>query len=115
MIVEEIMDFQCKRCGACCRDMMVAYETNGKDAFINDTLRLLNMRKGMEAVRDGRRIIINYKTVCKHLTKENLCDCYDRRPVSCRAFRCDKWDRITSLFSEQPIYASRQKPEDEEQ
>lgn len=67
--------FDCRRCGACCRSI---------GASDVQELQLLNRGDG----------------VCRHLTADNLCAIYDKRPALCRvdescptAMQLAEWQR----------------------
>jgi Fe-S-cluster containining protein len=104
------MDFECKKCGWCCKDFMLIFpvKDNADMEYVQELLWVINAREGMSAIQDGRRIIVKYETRCKHLTEDNLCDCYHEQPEICRSFRCDMWDPILSVFSKTRRYGSTQ-------
>jgi len=81
--------FECLRCGSCCRDLII------KELGCSMGLFLMPHETSLfpsEIVSPMWRLgseIKNYQlnvNVCPHLTEDNQCKIYSKRPVICRAF-----------------------------
>lgn len=93
--------FQCLRCGACCRNLVV------KEASFETGLLLLPPEVDLfppQLVRPyfrcGERVVA-YQFVgrdCPHLG-ETGCSVYDRRPLACRAFPVETWGPLRIVRS----------------
>lgn len=89
--------FECKRCGACCKNM---FDRAGESVFgmmlLPEERELFpgNVKPYMAAGTKGRRRerpkkVFAYQMTldtCPHLTESNVCSIYDKRPLACRAF-----------------------------
>jgi len=92
------MDFQCLRCGYCCRSLF-RYCLGFKSSLTllpSETKHFpRNLivpkegigRKGRSRIRPKRIILFQLNTsVCPHVSKTNECEIYDERPLICRAY-----------------------------
>lgn len=91
--------FECLKCGECCRNLHIKVEKIGTiglfllpnelGLFPAETVVPLYGAGLKGKSRPRPEVIYAYQilqNVCPHLTEENLCDVYDRRPLACRAF-----------------------------
>jgi len=91
--------FECLKCGECCRNLHIKVEKigtvglfllpNERGLFPAETVIPLYGAGLKGKSRPRPEVIFAYQilqSICPHLTEENLCDVYDRRPIACRAF-----------------------------
>jgi Fe-S-cluster containining protein len=85
--------FNCKKCGFCCRTLL-EYENNllmGMVLF-EEERKLFNEKDVIpqrSIGNDQPSEILSYQlrlAVCPHISKENKCLIYDKRPLACKAF-----------------------------
>ena len=87
----------CKdRCGTCCRYVFINDFMLGKSDEVKRRIRQLNKFRGIKEF--GSCIAIPCK--CKHLSEDNKCMIYERRPLTCRLFDCSKNSMIFSNVKE---------------
>jgi len=100
-----IIKFQCKRCGTCCRNLIEDrnYIDIHNGMFLTAREIRLFQRKlispHLAIGKNKPRHIISYQLnvpVCPHLTEKNKCRIYNKRPLSCKAFPLET---ITSTMS----------------
>ena len=95
--------FECLKCGECCRNLHVRVEVIGagwvtlglfvlpreRKLFPNDIIAPMYGCGWKGRSRPRPKVIYAYtitKTECPHLRADNLCEIYDKRLLSCRAF-----------------------------
>jgi Fe-S-cluster containining protein len=85
--------FNCKKCGFCCRTLL-EYENNQLMglAIFEEERKLFNEKDVVpqRAIGKDKPIeILSYQlklAICPHISKENKCLIYDKRPLVCKAF-----------------------------
>jgi len=71
----------CSRCGECCK--YIVFTTSNQFFTIDEIEYYLYRNIKVEKInRNSYRFII--PAVCKHLTKDNLCAIWDKRPKTCK-------------------------------
>ena len=90
--------FECLRCGECCRNFHIESEygtlglflmPNERKLFLSYQIRPLYGAGIKGRSRPRPQVTYAYQIVqntCPHLTEENLCAIYEKRPVSCKSF-----------------------------
>lgn len=89
--------FKCQKCGACCRDLLIKVTKNitcGLFLLPEETKLFLSIKpmwgfglKGRSRPRPQTIGIYQFpEDTCPYLTKDNLCDIYEKRPKICRSF-----------------------------
>ena len=91
--------FKCLKCGKCCRYLHVKVEGTGtvglfllpneRKLFLSYQIRPLYGAGLKGKSRPRPEVIYAYQIVqnrCPHLTEQNLCAIYEKRPIACRAF-----------------------------
>ena len=72
----------CQKCGDCCRSLkfinFMQFNRDDKEFY---------RARGLEV---GNTWVKIKDFVCPHLTTENLCDIYSKRPMYCRISTCPK-------------------------
>jgi len=89
----EIVVFECKKCGNCCRNLLESFTgvTKGLVLTIKE-IKLFPSGMISPKIAIGKRKpkkIINYQlnvNVCPHINERNECKIYDKRPLMCKAF-----------------------------
>ena len=113
-----IIKFQCKKCGTCCRNLMEDrnYIDIHNGMFLTAREIRLFQRKLISphfAIGKNKpRHIISYQlnvTVCPHLTEKNKCRIYDKRPLTCKAFPLEVISAELTLSLKCPIVNSHMK------
>lgn len=105
------MKFECLKCGDCCRNLLVRPPLYGGKITLGLFLTPNKSRlfpkekiapmygagiKGRSRLRP--KVIFGYQLtepVCPHLGENNLCDIYDSRPITCRAYPMTVTRRFT--------------------
>lgn len=75
---------ECKRCGACCRFLLVPIGTVPITSPFMDYIRFLTMH-GLAIEADKRFVWMRLDVSCRFL-KDNLCSIYESRPLVCRKY-----------------------------
>lgn len=87
--------FKCLLCSRCCRNLLKEFEgqlhglslfSDEKNLFPN---KLVSEQTGIGWGPLGPKYIVNYQlnvNVCPHLSKDNRCGVYNKRPLACQAF-----------------------------
>lgn len=87
--------FKCLRCGRCCRNLFKEFEgqLHGLSLFSDEKKlfpnKLVSPQTGIGWGLSGPKYVVNHQlnvNVCPHLSKDNLCRVYDKRPLACQAF-----------------------------
>jgi len=77
---------QCDNCnGLCCRYFALPIDTPADKADYDD-IRWFLCHKGITVFVEDGDWYINIKNKCRHLTKDNKCAIYNKRPKICRDY-----------------------------
>jgi len=89
---------QCDECsGLCCRYFALPIDTPEDKADYDDIRWYLCHKKVTVFVEKGDWYI-NIENKCRHLTKDNKCDIYNKRPRICRGYRHDTCDFVEGEY-----------------
>lgn len=92
---EELIHFECQRCGKCCTGLVIDLNGSLKGLAILPHERELFPKNfiephlGMGYSENRIEWIIQYQVnvdICPHLDEENVCMIYTTRPLTCRRF-----------------------------
>jgi len=87
--------FKCLRCGRCCKNLFREIEEGlfGLNVFPDEKelfpKKFVSPYIGIGWGTSGPKYVVSYQlniNVCVHLSKDNLCKVYDKRPLACQAF-----------------------------
>lgn len=82
----------CEKCqGLCCRYIALPIETPSTRGDFDD-VRWYLAHEGITVFVEDDDWYINIASRCKHLTRDNLCEIYAKRPRICRGYKdasCD--------------------------
>ena len=80
---------ECKKCGACCRHLILGLNPN--DARDKDFCRFLALRGVKVHWFDGTPYA-DLPVKCQALTSEGLCRVYEKRPRGCAVGPLNSWE-----------------------
>ena len=90
---------QCDDCsGLCCRYFALPIETP-EDKGDYDDIRWYLCHKDITVFVEDGDWYINIKNKCKHLTKDNKCDIYNKRPRICRGYKHSTCDFVEGEYN----------------
>jgi len=87
--------FKCLQCGRCCKNLLREIEGTlvGLGLFPDERklfpMELVSPQTGIGWGLTGPKHILDYQltvSACPHLSKDNLCKIYNKRPLACQAF-----------------------------
>jgi len=81
---------ECKRCGNCCKSVVINVKVDMADRDAEDFVKFLEMH-GMKAVYNNNTIAVMVYAKCENLIEKNggtVCDIYENRPKICREYSC---------------------------
>lgn len=88
----------CKKCGECCKAIAEEIlQPKTKDDY-NDLKWYLWHENINLAIDKDNKWVIEIKTRCKHLTKNNQCKIYNQRPPVCRNYSPSQCPASTKEF-----------------
>lgn len=89
---------QCDECrGLCCRYFALPIETP-EDKADYDDIRWYLCHRGVSVFVEDGDWYINLNNKCKHLTKDNRCLIYNKRPRICRGYRHSTCDFVEGEY-----------------
>lgn len=106
------MDTKCKMCGKCCQKLYTSHD-------INYYKKLLSETKDVEFATELKTIIdmlipilsspskSRYLYRCKHISEDNKCLIYKKRPTMCREFPFYGRTTITKLLMKNCGYRTK--------
>jgi Fe-S-cluster containining protein len=101
-MIEVNMSNVCKRCGNCCKCLVLPVKKPLNKSIMNNWLSVRDCEIVKEDY-DSTYVKINYK--CPHLVKsvnEYLCDIYEDRPNGCREFDGRNYDFLDCALKKLP-------------
>lgn len=82
----------CEHCtGHCCRYLALPLDKPRAARDFND-MRWYLMHQGTTIFVEDGDWYIQFETTCRHLTPDNLCGIYQRRPQICREYKAGECD-----------------------
>jgi len=82
----DICQYDCQ--ARCCRYITIQIDAPRLKADFDEISWWL-AHENVSVYFHGRRWHVEVQTPCKHLTKDNLCDIYEDRPLVCRCYDSD--------------------------
>jgi Fe-S-cluster containining protein len=89
---------RCEKCDSlCCRYFALPIE-KPRDKGDYDDIRWYLCHRGISVFVEDGDWYISIKNKCRHLTKDNRCRVYDKRPRICRGYRHSTCDFVEGYY-----------------